>query len=90
MCRCSFYVGSTRDLEYRLQQHAIGCADGHTRSRRPLAFAWAEECERIEDGYVLPFDKLRAQLLMPFDRLSAHNCYVGANRNSTTSPSAIT
>jgi putative endonuclease len=49
----SFYVGSTRDLEYRLQQHAIGSADGYTRSRRPLALAWAQECEHIEDAYVL-------------------------------------
>jgi putative endonuclease len=49
----SFYVGSTRDLEYRLQQHAIGCADRYTRSRRPLTLAWAQECEQIEDAYVL-------------------------------------
>jgi putative endonuclease len=48
----SFYVGSTRDLEYRLQQHAIGCADRYTRSRRPLTLAWAQECEQI-DAYVL-------------------------------------
>jgi putative endonuclease len=49
----SFYVGSTRDLEYRLQQHAIGSADRYTRSRRPLTLAWAQECEQIEDAYVL-------------------------------------
>jgi putative endonuclease len=49
----SFYVGSTRDLESRLQQHAIGSADAYTRSRRPLALAWTQECEHIEDAYVL-------------------------------------
>jgi putative endonuclease len=49
----SFYVGSTRDPEYRLQQHAIGSADGYTRSRRPLAVTRAEECEHIEDAYLL-------------------------------------
>jgi predicted GIY-YIG superfamily endonuclease len=49
----SFYVGSARHLEYRLQQHAIGGADGYTRSRRPLALAWAQECEHIEDAWVL-------------------------------------
>jgi putative endonuclease len=49
----SLYVGSTRDLESRLQQHAIGGVDGYTRSRRPLALAWAQECEHIEDAWVL-------------------------------------
>jgi predicted GIY-YIG superfamily endonuclease len=49
----SFYVGSTRDLESRLQQHAIGCVDAFTKSRRPVALAWAQECEHIGDAYVL-------------------------------------
>ena len=49
----SFSVGSARDLEYRLQQHATGGGDAYTRGRRPLALAWAQECEHIEDAYVL-------------------------------------
>jgi putative endonuclease len=49
----SYYVGSTRDLESRLQQHAIGSVDAFTKSRRPVALAWAQECEHIEDAYVL-------------------------------------
>jgi putative endonuclease len=49
----SFYVGSARDLESRLQQHAIGSADAYTSSRRSIALAWAQECEHIEDAYVL-------------------------------------
>jgi len=49
----SFYVGSTRDLEYRLEQHAVGSADSYTKTRRPLELAWAQECEHIEDAYVL-------------------------------------
>jgi putative endonuclease len=48
----SFYIGSTRDLESRLQQHAIGGGDAYTRTRRPLALAWAQECEHIEDAYL--------------------------------------
>jgi putative endonuclease len=54
--RCSddsFYLGSARDLEYRLQQHAIGCVDAYTETRRPVSLAWAQECEHIEDAYVL-------------------------------------
>jgi putative endonuclease len=49
----SFYVGSARDLESRLQQHAVGVADAYTKTRRPLQLAWAQECEHMEDAYVL-------------------------------------
>jgi putative endonuclease len=49
----SFYVGSARDLESRLQQHAIGGVDAYTRTRRPVALAWAQECEHVEDAYLL-------------------------------------
>jgi putative endonuclease len=45
----SFYVGSARDLESRLQQHAIGGVKG---TRRP-GLAWAQECEHVEDAYLL-------------------------------------
>ena len=46
-------LGNTRDLEARLQQHATGGGDAYTRSRRPLELAWAQECEHIDDAYVL-------------------------------------
>ena len=49
----SFYVGSARDLDGRLQQHAAGGVDAYTRNRRPVALAWAQECEHIEDAFVL-------------------------------------
>jgi tRNA/rRNA methyltransferase/putative endonuclease len=49
----SFYVGSARDLESRLQQHAIGGVDAYTKSRRPITLAWAQECEHIDYAYVL-------------------------------------
>jgi putative endonuclease len=49
----SFYVGSARDLESRLQQHAIGGVDAYTRTRRPVALVWAQECEHVEDAYLL-------------------------------------
>jgi predicted GIY-YIG superfamily endonuclease len=49
----SFYVGSARDIENRLDQHAVGRVDSYTRTRRPLKLAWALECEHIEDAFVL-------------------------------------
>ena len=85
----------------------------HTPTRRPLRLVWAQECEHIEDAYVLEHkikgwrrEKKLALIsgrfsdLPQLSRSGSHkrpapslwtnNCYVGANRNSTTSPSAIT
>ena len=41
------------DLDGRLEQHAAGRVDAYTRKRRPVVLAWAEECEHIEDAFVL-------------------------------------
>lgn len=56
MLRCadgSFYVGSTRDLDGRMTQHAISAADSFTSKRRPVTLVWALENERVDEAYVL-------------------------------------
>jgi len=40
-------------LNIGCSQQVIGCADAYTKSRRQLAFAWAQEGEHIEAAYVL-------------------------------------
>ena len=47
----SFYVGSTRDLEERVEQHNTGHGAAYTRRRRPVRLAWAAEFERIDEAY---------------------------------------
>ena len=47
----SFYVGSTRDLEQRLEQHTMGVVPSYTTSRRPVTLVYAEEFEHIHDAY---------------------------------------
>jgi predicted GIY-YIG superfamily endonuclease len=49
----SFYVGSGWNLDHRLSQHHTGCADSYTSTRRPVTLAWSQECERIDEAYVL-------------------------------------
>jgi predicted GIY-YIG superfamily endonuclease len=47
----SYYVGTTRgSLETRLSQHEAGALNGYTAHRRPLALAFHQEFERIEDA----------------------------------------
>ena len=56
MLKCaddSIYVGSARDLDTRVQQHALGHVDSYTDRRRPVTLVWAQECEHVEDAFVL-------------------------------------
>ena len=47
----SYYVGSTWDLERRLEQHASGMGSEYTRRRLPIKLVYCEEYERIEDAF---------------------------------------
>jgi len=47
----TYYVGSTRNLEHRLEQHTIGAIHSYTSTRRPLKLVYAEEFEYIHDAY---------------------------------------
>lgn len=49
----SYYVGSTRNLEHRLQQHASGRGSRYTSTRTPVELVWAHETERVADAYAL-------------------------------------
>ena len=56
LLRCrdgSFYVGSTRNLEQRMEQHAAGAVRGYTEALRPVELVWAHESERIDDAWGL-------------------------------------
>ena len=53
LLRCaddSFYVGSARDLEPRLAEHAAGAVKGFTARHRPVELVWALETERMDDA----------------------------------------
>jgi putative endonuclease len=50
MLRCadgSLYVGSTRELFSRLQQHQLGLGAAYTRDRRPVELVWHEEHDNV-------------------------------------------
>jgi len=47
----TLYVGSTRDLEYRLAQHQAGEGSQYTQSRLPVRLLYFEEFDRVEDAY---------------------------------------
>ena len=49
----SYSVGSAKDLEFRLEQHAAGTSDAYTASRRPVTLVWYEEFERIDEAHAM-------------------------------------
>ncbi|WP_458040246.1 MULTISPECIES: GIY-YIG nuclease family protein [Bacteria] len=52
--RCAdgtFYVGSTTELDRRVQQHAVGEGAAYTRTRRPVQLMWSAEFARIDEAF---------------------------------------
>jgi putative endonuclease len=53
LVRCvdhSLYVGSTNDLERRVEIHNAGNGGSYTSRRRPVALVYAEEFDTIESA----------------------------------------
>ena len=52
--RCSngtYYVGSTKDLQRRLEQHQSGEGANHTKKYLPIELVYFEEYDRIDDAF---------------------------------------
>lgn len=47
----SYYVGSTKDLERRMTEHASGFGSRYTSGRLPVKLVYGEEYDRISDAY---------------------------------------
>jgi putative endonuclease len=47
----SHYVGSTRNLDHRLEQHSIGAVRSYTSTRLPVTLVYVEEFTYIHDAY---------------------------------------
>jgi len=53
--RCSddsYYVGSTHDLEYRLEEHLAGTYPGYTSHRLPVELMWSSEFPTEHDAFL--------------------------------------
>ncbi len=47
----SYYTGSTKNLELRLEQHQQGFGANYTRKHRPVKLVYFEEYERIDEAF---------------------------------------
>ena len=47
----TYYVGSARDLDSRVEQHVAGLGGSYTRKRQPVRLAYAEEFTRIDEAW---------------------------------------
>ena len=49
----SYYVGSTTDLDRRMEEHFSGLGAKYTSTRLPVTLVWSQECSKIEQAYAL-------------------------------------
>ncbi|MBO7571826.1 MAG: GIY-YIG nuclease family protein [Bacteroidales bacterium] len=47
----SYYTGSTRDLEQRLEDHFSGAGANYTRKHKPIKLVYYEKFDRIDEAY---------------------------------------
>ncbi len=47
----SLYVGSTFDLDRRVEEHNAGAGANYTSKRRPVKLVYCEYYDRVEDAY---------------------------------------
>ena len=47
----TYYTGSTRDLERRIQQHHAGEGAKYTKKRLPVILIYSEEFDRIDAAF---------------------------------------
>ena len=49
----SYYVGSTKNLDSRMEQHSAGLGSSYTSSRMPVELVFFQEFGRIDDAYFM-------------------------------------
>ena len=47
----SYYVGSTRNLDSRMEQHHLGVGGEYTSKRQPVKLVFFEETTRIDEAW---------------------------------------
>lgn len=47
----SYYVGSTRNLELRMEQHHAGAGGQYTAKRQPMKLVFFEELGRVDEAW---------------------------------------
>ena len=48
----TYYIGSTKNLEYRIEQHNNGEGSEYTKHRLPVKLVYFEECLNIKDAFL--------------------------------------
>jgi len=51
-CDNSYYVGSTNNLELRLEEHNHGIGAEYTKHRLPVKLVYFEECFSIKEAFL--------------------------------------
>ncbi|MBQ4802365.1 GIY-YIG nuclease family protein [Aquimarina sp. MMG015] len=74
----SYYTGSTKDLDRRLQQHQNGEGANHTKKRLPVRLLYYEQYDRIDTAFyrekqVQGWSRAKKEALMRGDLDTLHD-----------------
>ncbi len=82
----SYYVGSTKDLGRRVDEHQLGYGSNYTRKHAPVKLVYYEEFTRIDDAFfrecqIKKWTSKKKKALIESDRISLKLFSKGRERN---------
>ncbi|MEZ4799760.1 MAG: GIY-YIG nuclease family protein [Flavobacteriales bacterium] len=81
----SFYVGSSKDIFKRVEEHNTGMGANYTRKRRPVQLIYYEEYSRIDDAYyrelaIKKYSRAKKEALIKGDKMEFKKLSRGKDR----------
>ncbi len=89
-CDESYYVGSSKDIYERLEQHQSGLGANYTRKRIPVKLVYFEEFENISDAFyrekiVQRYSRKKKEALIKGDKIAFKKASRGKNQKGRSS-----
>lgn len=87
----SYYTGSTKNLELRMQEHQLGEGSNFTRKHLPVKLAYFEEFDRIDEAFereiqIKKWSRAKKEALISRDFQKLKELSKGSSIGSTSSP----
>ncbi len=87
----SYYTGSTKNLDLRMQEHQLGEGSNFTRKHLPVKLVYFEEFDRIDEAFerekqIQKWSRAKKEALINRDFQKLKELSKGSSIGSTSSP----